>query len=427
VEIGCRVYRPRRARESPLYRLLERHIEELFRVWPERFARKHGPLRPVVERVLRAFLECGLPEHGFARLWCGECRRSVLVAFSCRGRGFCPSCEKKKQLLWAEWLRQRLLAPVPHRHVVLTMPRLLRPLFRRRRDLLTELARAGAEAVGELVRRSLGEDVRPGIVVSVATAGDLLQWHPHLHLLVSDGGFARDASFQPLAEWDAVLLMRLFRERLLARLLHRHAISKELLDKLLSWRHPGFSAHAGDVIPADHSATLERVAAYLVKSPVSLKKLLYLDGRQAVLYHSAKLNPSLGRNFEALDPLEWLARLSDHIPDPRQHRTLFYGHYANRTRGTRRDGPETEQPHEQRRLCSPTWARLIAKVYEVDPLTCVRCGKQMTLVAFVTDQLAVRRILEHLGLAASQKPRPPPLREIAAVPVDHEGRELVGP
>jgi hypothetical protein len=53
VEIGCRVYRPRRARLSPL---LAAHIEELFRVWPERFAKRHGPLRPVVERVLRAFL-----------------------------------------------------------------------------------------------------------------------------------------------------------------------------------------------------------------------------------------------------------------------------------------------------------------------------------------------------------------------------------
>jgi hypothetical protein len=46
--------------------------------------------------VLREFLRCGLLEHGFARLWCGEYRRSVLVAFSCRGRSFCPSCGKKK-------------------------------------------------------------------------------------------------------------------------------------------------------------------------------------------------------------------------------------------------------------------------------------------------------------------------------------------
>lgn len=55
---------------------------------------------PGGERVLREFLRCGLLEHGFARLWCSECRRRVLVAFSFRGRSFCPSREKKRQILW---------------------------------------------------------------------------------------------------------------------------------------------------------------------------------------------------------------------------------------------------------------------------------------------------------------------------------------
>jgi hypothetical protein len=98
-----------------------------------------------------------------------------------------------KQLLWAEWLRGEVLAEVAHRHVVLTIPRLLRPLFRRRRELLTELARAGAEAVQELVRLACGSEARAGIVVSVATAGDLLQWHPHLHLLATDAARPRVA------------------------------------------------------------------------------------------------------------------------------------------------------------------------------------------------------------------------------------------
>jgi hypothetical protein len=65
VEITCRVYKPRRARESPLFRLVEQHIEEFLRVYPERFAKTHGPLRPVVERVLCGFMRCGLVEHGF--------------------------------------------------------------------------------------------------------------------------------------------------------------------------------------------------------------------------------------------------------------------------------------------------------------------------------------------------------------------------
>ena len=66
MEITCRVYKPRRARESPLFRLVEQHIEEFLRVHLEWFAKTHGPLRPVVERVLCGFMRCGLVEHGFA-------------------------------------------------------------------------------------------------------------------------------------------------------------------------------------------------------------------------------------------------------------------------------------------------------------------------------------------------------------------------
>jgi hypothetical protein len=69
----------------------------------------------------------------------------------------------------------------------------------------------------------------------VATAGDLLQWHPHLHLIATDGGRGRDGTWHPVPEWDSLQLMRLFRERLLARLVERRAISKELVGKLLAW------------------------------------------------------------------------------------------------------------------------------------------------------------------------------------------------
>jgi hypothetical protein len=83
VEICARVYRPLRPRESPLYKLVARHVDELLRVWPERFERTHGPLRPVVERVLREFLTCGLAEHGFARAYCEKCRSSYIVPLDC--------------------------------------------------------------------------------------------------------------------------------------------------------------------------------------------------------------------------------------------------------------------------------------------------------------------------------------------------------
>ncbi len=305
------------------------------------------------------------------------------------------------------------------------MPRLLRGIFRKRRELLLDLSQCAAEALAEYMRRQLGAQTRPGIVVSITTTGDLLQWHPHGHLLLSDGAFSDDGAFHPLEAWDGEAVMKLFRERLLARLIERHAISEDLARKLLKWRHPGFSAHIGEPIPFEDKKAIEDVASYLVKAPLSLKKLVYLDGQKAVVYRS-KMNPSLGRNFEAMDPLEWLVRLADHIPDAGKHRTHSYGFYSSRVRSCRRQTDASGVPAEPntKRRCAPSWARLISKVYHADPLVCRRCGGPLKIVAYITDELSIRHILEHLGLSPPQQQRPPPRRELVRVPVDEEGREI---
>lgn len=58
---------------------------------------------------------------------------------------------------------------------------------------------------------------------------------------------------------------------------------------------------------------------------------------------------------------------------------------------------------------------------QVDPLLCVRCGQRMSMVAFVTDAFAIRRILDHLGLSTPEAERPPPLREVLRVAEPAEG------
>jgi hypothetical protein len=321
-----------------------------------------------------------------------------------------------------------VLAPVPHRHIVVTIPRFLRRLLLKRRELMLDLSQSASDALCEHVRREIGEDARPGIVVSIATNGDVLQWHPHGHVLATDGAFSEDGAFHPLADWDGEALMKLFRERLLARLVEKKAISQELVMKLLSWRHPGFSVHVGETIPPDNPKAVEDMAGYVVRNPLSLRRLVYIDGQQAVIYRALKHNPTLRRNFESLDALEWLARMTDHIPDPGKHRTLFYGHYANRVRGERAreepGGKNVEEQPAKKRRCSPSWARLISKVFQADPLTCKKCGGKLKVIAYLYDQVSIKQILDHLGLSQPDEERPPP-PEIRYVPVDDEGREIV--
>jgi hypothetical protein len=129
--------------------------------------------------------------------------------------------------------------------------------------------------------------------------------------------------------------MRRFRRALLERFVAKRAISEELRAKLLTWRHPGFSTHVGEPIPSIDAHAIEDMASYVVHNPLSLKRLVYIDGQRVVIYRALRPNPGLGTDFVALDPLEWLARIADHIPDPGKHRRVFYSHHGNRARGTR--------------------------------------------------------------------------------------------
>jgi hypothetical protein len=106
----------------------------------------------------------------------------------------------------------------------------------------------------------------------------------------------------------------------------------------------------------------------------------------------------LGQNFVAMDPLEWLARMTNHIPDPGKHRTHFYNYYANRSRGDRSPEEPAEAKVEgepaKKRRCSASWARLIAKVFQADPLTCKKCGGKLKIVAYLHDQVSIKQILD---------------------------------
>jgi hypothetical protein len=84
-------------------------------------------VRKHARKELEDYLECGLLCYGFARLKCGECGERPLVASSCRGRGFCPSCLGRRMCGTAANLMERVLPQTGLRQWVLTFPFLLAP------------------------------------------------------------------------------------------------------------------------------------------------------------------------------------------------------------------------------------------------------------------------------------------------------------
>ena len=121
-------YRPRHPERSVFYQLFENHFDSYVRAYEERLEPQSEPLRSVVVRSVEEFLSCRRLQGDFARIRCTKCRKEHLLAFSCRTRNFCASCQAKRSVLLAEKLAGQILAPVPHHHWTFCIPRVLRGL-----------------------------------------------------------------------------------------------------------------------------------------------------------------------------------------------------------------------------------------------------------------------------------------------------------
>lgn len=390
-------YRRRTPEQTQLYRVVYHGRDELSRVWEERFQETYGVLRDEVLTTFDEYLNCGLLAHGAARVYCDTCKHSLLVAFSCKKRGICPSCGAKRAVKFGEHLYDSVLEKVPHRHCGFTLPKRLRVYFRYDRRLNNILFLAAAAAVHSV----LGSDTQtPALILTVQTAGEALNFNPHLHGLLADGTFEVAGKFTPLAAIDTDALSRHFENEVLAALVTRGLITDDDVAQILAQEHSGFGAWVGE--PFDEADRTKFVARYIERGPISLEKLTIQDD---IITYTTK-----DERAHEFDALEFLALLSCHIPKPYESITRYYGWYSCRARGERAKRKPTQDspPLEPKRRPSLTWAQCFKRIYEINPLSCPKCQGEMRIIAFLSNEREVSKIADSLGIPHSTAPPPIP-------------------
>jgi len=196
--------------------------------------------------------------------------------------------------------------------------------------------------------------------------------------------------------------------------------------------HFGFSVDQSVLLPAGDQAGIERLVQYMVRCPFSLSRLVKVTDTGQVVYKAEKeachafpdphgdgIASGPKRNFQVFSPLDFLAELTQHIPPKGSHTIRYYGAYSNKSRGMRKKA-EVEAAGESTSGCDTnreapgrsrqTWAMLIKRVYEIDPMVCAKCGSKMAVVSFIEppQKEVIDKILEHCGLRRSPEARPPP-------------------
>ena len=417
-------YTPRAPRKSNYYRLVEAHCEQLERVWDEVYQPKYGFWRPYIMDVIYKFLDCGDPHHGFARVKCQDCKHEYILPFSCKRRHFCPSCHQKRVIEFGEHLNEKVLDEVYHRQWVFSIPKRLRQYFMYDRKLLSKLSLCAWRVLSEYLKCSVSlENPIPGAIISVQTFGEFLNFNPHLHIIITDGCFDEDGKFMKACTPNAVELEAVFASEVFDMLIEEDKIERSLAKSMSKWEHSGFNVYCSDAISPWSGEVIERLAQYIVRAPLSQERMEYLsektapDGVAKVVYEG-----KTSRSYKSFTALDWLARLITHIPNKGEQLVRYYGYYSNKSRGVRKKCEKSEEEQKEIKMVEESgevalfnsdlpvkkrrksWARLLQKVFNVDPLLCPKCEGTMKIISFIEDHATIKEILVHLKLWMNHDP-----------------------
>ena len=439
-------YRPRKPQESPLYKVVSQYFDEFERVYPERFEKTYGFWRPVIRVSIEKYLKCGDLKEGFARVHCPDCGTDFWIPFSCKCRNFCPSCDKKRAIILGLRLTEDIVEQVPHRQWVFTIPKRLRIFVRFDRTLLGKMCTVAYETVREIFAHAVGDnDGVAGMIAVPQSFGDLLNFHSHTHAIISEGCFLPSGHFVPITDIDITTVVTLWQEKIFALLLAENKITPDVVQNMRQWEHSGFSIDTSVRLEAGDTDGIQRVSEYIARSPLSLGRVVALTDDGSVIYRATQsdcftfplpvdelLTAGTSRNFQIFSPLEFLAELTQHIPNKGDHMIHYYGYYSNKNRGMRLkkaavscgNPPTEEKPlwEFQKKLRS-TWAVLIKCVFEVNPLCCPKCGGSMKIIALIDhrQEAVIQKILKHCGLWNN----PPPVIRVPPTVNRIETEELV--
>ena len=113
--------------------------------------------------------------------------------------------------------------------------------------------------------------------------------HPHIHAVTSYGAFTREGTFIALPDdLSCTPFLKIWESKIFKLLLDEGRITQEVVDQMRSWKHSGFSVDKSVALAAGNTAGLERLAAYIVRCPFSLDRIISAGDGDKVVYRAEK-------------------------------------------------------------------------------------------------------------------------------------------
>ena len=290
---------------------------------------------PYYDGLVAKMLACGQPEKmGYVEYRCLRCGQGThQVAMSCKS-ALCLRCAKVHVDNWVSQVSQSLHAGVISRHIILTVPAMFRtPFYQNAAVVLSAFMRCGAQCLDDFFSTVRGKALRGGYITVLHTHGRNGQYHPHLHLLATSGGYdAQGERWEPLQYLPYDLLRRKWQWHLLRMV--RHTLKTEAIHQLVDAcfrKYPNglvTNVQKG-AVPSQYQSVARYVAKYVVSPPIAVRRIDRYDGKRVTYHYRSHRTDRM--EHETVDVATFIGRMVQHTVAKGFKRIRYYGVQATKT------------------------------------------------------------------------------------------------
>jgi hypothetical protein len=355
----------------------------------ESFQRAHPRYQTAYyDSLVAKMLGCGAPEQmGYVEHRCQQCGRGKHLV-SMRGKSsLCLRCAKVLVDHWVSQVSQVLHEGVIYRHIILTVPAMFRPIFyQHAAELVHALMQCGARCLDDLYSEMRGKSLKGGYITIIHTHGRNGQYHPHLPLIATSGGYDRVEE-----RWEHVrflpydLLHRQWQWHLLDTLRQTLATDemKRLVDQCFRKYASGLVANVQKgKVPSQSQSLARYVAKYVVSPPIAVRRIDHYDGEQVTYHYRSHRTERTER--ETVDVKTFIGRMVQHTMPKGFKRIRYYGVQATKTFAKVKVAIQAALAQVEevvtgavKIIARLSYRQRYAKSTGRDPLICSHCGGEM--------------------------------------------------
>ena len=348
-------------------------LQQIFTDYYEEIEYTLHPRKTEMENIDK-MIHCGDPSFGGAMYGCPHCGNLKFVPFRCHSR-FCPTCGNKYAMERTTSMSFKLVN-VTHRHCVFTIDKSLREFFLKDRSLLDCLFHSANSVITRMFyKMNKSKNFTHGFIMVLHTFGRDLKWNPHIHCLISEGGYSDDGFWRNVKHFDYTFLRNAFRTALLNEMESKIGSSfKKVKAKCYREHQQGFYVYAKPNL-CDPRIVVKYIGRYLGRPVIATSRIDKYDGEMVTFHYNRHEDEQYIE--ETIPAMEFIQRLIRHIPEKHFKMIRYGGIYArHREIDSKLYRAISKSKHHIYHSFNQ-WRTAILSSFGYDPLVCPDCQHRM--------------------------------------------------